>query len=124
VAGDRREKGARARREGRRSEWLCALWLMAKGYRILGFRVRTAQGEVDLLARKAGVVAVVEVKRRRSLEEAVEAVTFHQRQRLRRAADAIVARRADLAGLPVRIDLIALAPGRPPRHIHDAWRDL
>ena len=120
----RREKGRRARRDGRRSEWLCALWLMAKGYRILGFRLRTAQGEIDLLARKGAVVAVVEVKRRMRLEQALEAVSWRQRERLARAAAAITSRRPELAGLPVRLDLIALAPGRLPRHIRDAWRDL
>lgn len=120
----RREKGRRARRDGRRSEWFCALWLMAKGYRILGFRLRTAQGEIDILARKGAVVAVVEVKRRMRLEDALEAVSWRQRERLSRAAAAIASRRPELAGLPVRVDLIALAPGRLPRHIHDAWRDL
>jgi putative endonuclease len=102
---------------------LCALWLMAKGYRLLGFRLRTAQAEIDLLALKGGVVAVIEVKRRRTLAEALEAVSFAQRRRLEAAARAIGARRPDLAAAPIRLDLIALAPGRLPRHIRDAWRE-
>ncbi len=116
-------QGVRNRRAGRRSEFLCALWLMAKGYQLLGFRLRTSQAEIDLLALKKGVVAVVEVKRRRTLGEAIEAVSYAQRRRLEAAARAIGARRPDLAGKPVRLDLIALAPGRLPRHIPDAWRD-
>ena len=120
----RTERGARARRDGRRGELLCALWLMAKGYRILAFRQRTPQAEIDILARKGGVVAVVEVKRRARLEDALEAVSWRQRERLLRAAGALTARRRDLAGLPIRVDLMALARGRWPRHIHDAWRDL
>jgi putative endonuclease len=96
---------------------------MAKGYRLLGFRLRTAQAEIDLLALKKGVVAVVEVKRRRTLDEAVAAVSYAQRRRLEAAVRAIGARRPDLANKPVRLDLIALAPGRLPRHIPDAWRD-
>ena len=123
MAGGRRDLGTRARRDGRRSEWFCALWLLAKGYRILGFRLRTAQAEIDLLVLKAGVVAVVEVKHRLHLEDALEAVSWRQRQRLIRAATSLTARRPDLAGLPIRVDLVALAPGRSPRHIHDAWRD-
>ena len=123
MAGARQDRGTRARRDGRRSEWLCALWLLARGYRILGFRLRTVQAEIDLLALKAGVVVVVEVKRRRRLEDALEAVSWRQRQRLMRAAASLTARRPDLAGLPIRVDLMALAPGRWPRHIHDAWRD-
>ena len=123
AAGVRRKRGARARRSGRRAEVLVALWLMLKGYRLLGFRVRTPQGEIDILAQKAGVVAVIEVKRRSDIATAVDCVSWRQRDRLRRAAESLTGRRPDLIGLPIRLDLIALAPGRRPRHIHDAWRD-
>jgi putative endonuclease len=123
MSSVRRERGLAARRSGRRAEIFCALWLMARGYRILGFRLKTPQGEIDLLAHKAGVLAVVEVKRRTTLEEALEAVTWRQRERLVRAAQSLAARRPALAGAAVRLDLIALAPGRLPRHIADAWRE-
>jgi putative endonuclease len=123
VTSAKTQQGRQNRRNGRRAEWFCALWLMAKGYRILGFRLRTPQAEIDLLALKGGVVAVIEVKRRRALTEALEAVSFAQRRRLTAAAAGIRARRPDLAHLPVRLNLIALAPGRLPRHIADAWRD-
>ena len=96
---------------------------MAKGYRILGFRLKTPQGEIDLLARRGSVLAVVEVKIRASLESALEAVGAIQRERLRRAAAQIAARRPGLRQTHVRLDLIALAPGRWPRHIADAWRE-
>ena len=119
----RRERGLEARRSGRRAEIFCALWLMAKGYRILGFRLKTPQGEIDLLVQKGSVIVVVEVKRRVSLETALEAVTWRQRERLVRAAQALAARRPALTGAAVRLDLIALAPGRLPRHIADAWRE-
>lgn len=115
-------RGVAARDAGRRAEWLAALMLMAKGYRILGMRLRTPQGEVDLLAQRGGVLAVVEVKRRRSLEEALLAVSPGQRERLRRAGLAIAARGGPGPRL-VRLDLVALAPGRWPRHIPDAWAD-
>lgn len=116
-------RGVQARRSGRRAEVLVALWLMIKGYRLLGFRLRTPQGEIDILARKGGVVAIVEVKRRTDLATALDAVGWRQRERLRRAAESLTARRPDLVGLPIRLDLIALAPGRWPHHIQDAWRD-
>jgi putative endonuclease len=119
----RRERGLVARRSGRRGEILCALWLMAKGYRVIGFRMRTPYGEVDLLARKGKVLAVVEVKRRQTIEIALDAVTPHQRDRLRRAAQALAGKSAPHSPASVRLDLIALAPGRLPRHIPDAWRD-
>jgi putative endonuclease len=119
----RRLRGSAARLAGRRGEVLAALWLMAKGYRILGFRLRLRQGEIDLLAMRRGVLAAVEVKARTSLEAALEAVTPAQRQRLRRALRAFVARRPRYAESELRLDLVALAPGRFPRHIRDAWRE-
>ena len=117
----RRQRGLAARLAGRRGEVISALWLMLKGYRILGFRLRTPLGEIDLLAQKKDVLAVVEVKLRTSLDAALDAVTVRQRERLRRAAQTLAARRPALAAASVRLDLIALAPGRWPRHVPDAW---
>lgn len=118
----RRARGLAARLSGRRGEWLAAVWLMAKGYRILGFRLKTPLGEIDVLAQKGEVLAVVEVKLRADLETALDAVTQRQRDRLRRAAEAVARRRPALAGAAIRLDLMALAPGRLPRHIADAWQ--
>ncbi|WP_372781350.1 YraN family protein [Phenylobacterium sp.] len=122
MSGVRQARGAASRLSGRRAEVLAACWLLAKGYRILGFRLRTPQAEIDLLALRGKVLAVVEVKRRTSLEVALETVSFDQRERLRRAGAAIVAGRPRLAGVSIRLDLMALAPGRLPRHIPDAWK--
>ena len=119
----RRARGAAARISGRRGEVWAALWLMVKGYRILGFRLKTPQAEIDLLALRGGVLAVVEVKRRTTIAAALEAVSADQRDRLRRAGANLAARRPGLQGAAVRLDLIALAPGRLPRHSPDAWRD-
>ena len=122
MSAARKARGAAARISGRRGEIVAALWLMAKGYRILGFRLVARQGEIDLLALRRGVLAVVEVKRRRTLEAALEAVRPNQRERLRRAAAQIASRRPALRDAAIRLDLFALAPGRWPRHIPDAWR--
>ncbi len=118
----RRDRGLKARASGRGAERVAALWLMLKGYRVLAFRSRTHGVEIDLLARRGQVLAVVEVKARRSLDEALAAVTPTQRQRLRRAAEAMLGR-PGMAGLSVRLDLLALSPGRWPRHVRNAWPD-
>ena len=117
----RARRGAAARRSGRSAELLAAAWLMAKGYRILALRLRTPHAEIDLLARRGRVLAVVEVKRRTTLAEALEAVTPLQRERLVRAAQGLASRRKSLQGLQVRLDLFALASGARPRHITGAW---
>ncbi len=123
ISSVRSARGAAARLAGHRKEIVAALWLMLKGYRILGFRLRTPQGEIDLLAHKGPILAVVEVKSRATLEEALDCVTFTQRERLRRAAQAIASHRSSLRGLSVRLDLIAFGAGRRPRHIRNAWNE-
>ena len=118
----RSARGGVARESGRGAEWGAAAWLMLRGWRILGFRLRTPDGEIDLLARRGGVLAVVEVKRRATLAEALEAVGPIQRQRLARAAARLASQPA-YRSLSVRLDLLALAPGRLPRHIAGAWSE-
>lgn len=117
----RQERGAGARVSGRRAEVICALLLMLRGYRIIGFRLKTPQGEIDILAFRRGVLAVIEVKRRATLQAALEAVTHGQRERLRRAGAAIANTRPALSGAAIRLDLMAVAPGQLPRHVPNAW---
>jgi putative endonuclease len=119
----RRERGLKGRRDGRAAEVIAAVFLMLKGYQILGFRLRTREGEIDLLARRGKRLVVVEVKRRSTVEEALQALDPSQRERLLRAARSLTARRPALRHLDLRLDLIALAPGRLPRHVLDVMAD-
>ena len=95
---------------------------MVKVYRILGLGLRAPRAESAILALRGGTLVVAEAKRRARLISALEAVRFEQRERLRRAGAALAARRPNLAGAAVRLDLVALAPGRLPVHIPDAWK--
>ncbi|WP_429912772.1 YraN family protein [Glycocaulis sp.] len=107
----------RAERRGRRGERAASILLILKGWRILGRRVKTPLGEIDLIARKGRTLAFVEVKWRNRREAAREA--FHPRQqvRLMRAAALWRARRTGLDRLATRFDLICVAPGRWPEHL-------
>jgi putative endonuclease len=122
VTPARRQRGARARRQGRAAEWLALAWMVLRGWRIVGFRLRTPQGEIDLAIRRGNILAIVEVKRRATLDDALAALRPEQQHRLRRAAEGLRARHPRWAGLDVRLDLIAIAPGRWPVHVPDAWR--
>jgi putative endonuclease len=113
----RQALGGRARRQGRASEWIAAAWLRAKGYQILGFRLKTRSGEIDLLVRRGRTLAVVEVKRRATLDAALAAITPAQYDRLLAAGRSVLHGRPSLAGHELRIDTVALAPGRFPRHV-------
>jgi putative endonuclease len=118
----RSARGTAARPAGGRAEILAGVALMAKRRRIPGFRLNTRQAQIDLLALRGKVLAVVEVKRRASLLAALDSVTWDQRERLRCAGAARAAGQPQLAGASVRPGLIALAPGKLPRHIPDAWK--
>jgi len=118
VRADRR----RAVRRGRFAEAVAAAWLRLKGYRILGRRVKTPVGEIDILARRGSVVAVVEVKARPTAAAAAEAIGARQRHRLERAAAWVLASRPALAQADIRFDAVLVAPFRAPRHVVDAWR--
>jgi putative endonuclease len=105
---------------GRRGERVAAWWLRLKGWRILAQRVRTPAGEVDLVARKGRLVAFVEVKLRKSAAELDFAIDERRLARVAAAAEILMARYAE-PGDDIRVDVILLAPGTPPRHIENAW---
>ena len=71
-------KRQRAERRGRVAEWAAMLYLMCKGYRILGHRLRTPYGEVDLAAWKDGVLVIVEVKARNTYDAGAYAPTARE----------------------------------------------
>ncbi|WP_442880593.1 YraN family protein [Brevundimonas sp.] len=108
--------GALSHRLGHRSEWIAAVLLMSRGYQVLGFRLKTRAGEIDILARRGRTLAVVEVKRRATLELALAALSARQYERLLAAGQTVLRQRPSLAGHLLRIDMVALAPGRLPRH--------
>lgn len=111
-----------AYRRGRRSETL-ALWcLRLKGYRILARDLRSPVGEIDIIACRGRMLAIIEVKARDTADSAIEAVSPRQQARIVRAADRFLAGRPQLAGFAVRFDVIMVTPGRWPRHLPDAWR--
>jgi len=112
-----------AERRGHRAETLCCWLLRLKGYRILDRRVRTPMGEIDILARRGGVLAVVEVKARPSRAAAAESVSPRQRHRLGRAARWVLAARPGLSALSLRFDAMLVAPWRMPEHLPGAWAE-
>lgn len=111
----------RAYARGRRAERLAAWWLRLTGYRILAQDFRSPVGEIDLVARRGGILAIVEVKRRSRLDSAGEAVTPRQQRRIRRAAELYIQRHPELAGLQPRFDALLLVPRHLPQHLKDAW---
>ena len=107
---------------GRRGEALAAWYLRLKGYRIVATRVKTPVGEIDLIARRFGTTAFVEVKARQHPSEEAVALEAVNTSRIARAAQYYVARHPALAETPLRFDVIFLAPRMWPRHVRNAFQ--
>jgi putative endonuclease len=106
---------------GRGAERTALVWLMLKGYRPLASRFSAAGGEIDLIMRRGGTVAFVEVKARAEMEVALTAIDATKRRRFARAAGAWLARHPWAAGLTLRADAVFIAPGHWPRHLPNAF---
>jgi putative endonuclease len=100
---------------GRLGEEMARLYYVAHGYEILTSRFRTREGELDLVCRRRGVVAFVEVKTRRGegCGAPAEAVTRRKLGRMRRVAGRYLADtevggvaryRFDVVGVTLRTD--------------------
>lgn len=96
---------------GRRGERLAERRLRRMGYRILARNFRAAGAEIDLVALDGTTLVFLEVKTRLSLSAGrpEEAVDSRKQLRLRRAAQAYLARQPlELRSRPVRFDVAAL----------------
>ena len=113
---DRRAAEARGRDGESRAAWYFRL----RGWRILDRRVRTPVGEIDLVARRGKLVAFVEVKTRATAAELAFAIDEPRLARVAAAAEYLMPRYAQ-PGDDIRVDVLLLAPGTPPRHIENAW---
>ncbi|MBB6252665.1 YraN family protein [Nitrospirillum iridis] len=115
-------KGRSGERLGRWAEAWCRLALRLKGYRVLASRCRTPAGEIDIVAARGDLLAIVEVKARPTELAGHLAVSPGQWRRLERAAGLYVAARPRLARHAIRFDLMIVRPRRWPQHLPDAWR--
>jgi len=104
---------------GRYGEDAAAEFLRRKGFTILGRNVRTAFGELDLIALDGDVIVFVEVKARRATS-GLEAVDARKQLRLSRLALAFLAR-AGWLGRAARFDVIAVESGGACTHVVNAF---
>ena len=108
-------------RLGLSAENRAALYLVAKGFRVIARRWRTPVGEVDIVARAGNLLVFVEVKARARFDDAAYSVTDRQKRRIAAAAAAWLADHPDDAMRDIRFDAVLVAPRRLPRHIPAAF---
>jgi putative endonuclease len=117
----KRAERVRAYRRGRLAETLVALLLRLKGHRIVARRYATPVGEIDLVALKGRRLAFIEVKRRKTREDAAWTLPSRQRRRIVRAAQYWLAGHPDYAGHDIAFDVVLAAPWAWPRYIENAF---
>jgi len=117
---------------GRAGEELARGYLEDHDYSILANNFRTRYGEIDLIVRRGGIVAFVEVKARRDKQfgEPFEAVSPRKQNQIRRMAEmwlAVNEGDAALAGCDFRFDVVSIMLEEDDTaaqllHIEDAFR--
>ena len=118
----RRERGRFAHASGLAAEEAACRALLADGWVIHARRLRTAAGEVDAVAEKDGILAIVEVKARPTLAQAAVALTRKQQDRLIGACEIILAQNTTWGARGVRFDVLVVNPAGQVRRIADAFR--
>jgi putative endonuclease len=119
---DRSCRGRTADRLGRAAEDAAQLALERDGWSILARRLRTSAGEIDMVAQKDGLLAVVEVKARPRLADAAASVSDRQQARLISATEIILANNPGWGLRGVRFDLLLVDAAGVVRRIADAFR--
>ncbi len=115
-------RGRTAHCRGLDAEAAACAALERDGWSVLGRRLRTAAGEVDAVAEKDGLLAVVEVKSRPTLAFAAASVLPRQRARLLAAAAILLAENPQWGGNGVRFDVLLVDAAGTVRRIADAFR--
>ena len=112
----------RAYHRGVNAETAACDALAQDGWVVLAQRLRTEAGEIDIVAAKPDMLAIVEVKARRTLADAALALGARQRARLLAAAEIVLAEHPEWAREGMRFDLMVVDAAGVVRRIADAFR--
>ncbi|MDR1334821.1 MAG: YraN family protein [Holosporaceae bacterium] len=100
-------------------EFIAALLLMLKGFKILARRYKTSCGEIDIIAKRGELVIFVEVKVRKDLQKCFDAITERQIQRIRRASEIFLQKCRWFGKYQIRYDVVLIAGWRWPMHVEN-----
>ncbi len=122
MSGARRRRGTLAHALGLDAEAAACAALERDGWSVLARRLRTAAGEIDVLAEKAGLLAIIEVKSRPTLAVAAAALSERQRARLIAAAEIVMGEHPTWGEAGMRFDVLLVDAAGEVRRIADAFR--
>ncbi len=100
----------------------CAKQLLeSKSYSILAHRYKTKAGEIDLVARRGDHLAFVEVKQRKTQDEAAWSIAPRQQARIAMAAEVFLGEHAALSQCSASFDVVLVSPTEGCAHIEQAF---
>lgn len=121
-AQPRRAAGRASQSRGVAAEGAACHALERDGWSILARRLRTAAGEIDIVAERCGLLAFIEVKARPTLSDAAGALGVRQQARLLAAGEIVLADHPGWGRAGVRFDVMVVDAAGQVRRIADAFR--
>jgi putative endonuclease len=115
-------RGRAAQARGVMAEQAACTALEDDGWLVLARRLRTAAGEIDVVAEREGLLAFIEVKARPDLLTAAAALGPRQRARLLAAGEIALADHPEWGRAGVRFDVLLVDDAGRVRRIADAFR--
>lgn len=110
---------------GHFAEFLARCLFRLKGYRILAKNYVTGRGttagEIDFIACRFKTLVFVEVKKRKDMETAANAIKNSQRKRIRTAAENFVAKNPAYQNYDIRFDAVLISLPFHVKHIENAF---
>jgi putative endonuclease len=112
-------------RTGIEAEERAAEMLRAQGYSIVESRLSarrgTDSGEIDLVAVRGRIIVFAEVKKRASIDLALESIMTWQQARVERAAEVFLTKHPEYDGYDCRFDAIVFDGDGNSRNLENAW---
>ena len=122
---DKRERGEKARKKGSAAENAAVLLLQLKGYKILERNFKpprgTGAGEIDIIALKHKTLVFVEVKQRKTSEDAAYSIDGFVKKRRIAGARYFLMLHGEYETFEMRFDAVLFGNGKLPQHIKNAW---
>ncbi len=81
--------------------------LLSKGFEIIGERLKTPYGEIDILAKQNNDIVAIEVKLRKNLDNSLECISDLQKKRIANSLNFIISERNEPFE-NYRIDVVCL----------------
>ncbi len=112
--------------KGNLSEFLARMMFCLKGYKIVEKNYVTGRGttagEIDFIAKRGKNIVFVEVKERKTMENALCAISSLQQKRIVNAAKLYLARHPQFLSYDVRFDAVFISNFKI-KHIRNAFEE-